>query len=54
MGGFVLRQKLKMMKSSLKEWHSQHAQNLNGKIMEIKNRLAVLDEKGETEELQQV
>jgi len=52
-GGFVLRQKLKMMKSSLKEWHYQHVQNINGKIMEIKNCIVVLDEKGETEALQE-
>jgi len=52
-GGFVLRHKLKMMKSRLKEWHYQHSQNLDGKIMEFKNRIDVLDEKGETEALQE-
>jgi len=50
-GGFVLREKLKMMKFRLKEWHYQHSQNLNGKMVEIKNRMVVLDEKGETESL---
>lgn len=39
------------MKASLKEWHRRHLQNLNGKIMEIKNRISVLDDKGEIEAL---
>jgi len=37
-GGFVLQQKLKMMKASLKEWHYQHCQNLDGKMMEVKKK----------------
>jgi len=48
-GGFVLRRKLKLMKSRLKEWHYQHSQNLNGKVIELKARMAVLDAKGETD-----
>jgi len=28
-GGFVLQQKLKMIKACLKEWHSQHVQNMD-------------------------
>lgn len=36
-----------MMKLFLKEWHYQHSQNLEGKMMEVKNRIAVLDAKGE-------
>jgi len=43
----VLRQKLKLMKMSLKEWHQQHSQNLNGKITTVKNRISLLDSKGE-------
>ena len=39
-GGFVLR-------------HYQPSQNLKGKIVDIKNRIAVLDEKGETEVIQE-
>jgi len=45
--GFVLRKKLKLMKLSLKMWHQQHSQNLNAKIDSVKNRISVLDEKGE-------
>ncbi|MCI95604.1 endonuclease/exonuclease/phosphatase family protein, partial [Trifolium medium] len=27
-GGFVLKEKLKMIKLALKEWHAAHTQNL--------------------------
>lgn len=53
-GGFVLQQKLKMMKLSLKEWHQQHSKNMEGKIKETKERMATLDFKGETSELDEV
>jgi hypothetical protein len=36
------------MKASLKEWHQQHSQNLNGKIKTVKNRISFWDSKGET------
>lgn len=47
-GSFVLKQKLKMIKDCLKEWHQTHSQNAEGKILEAKNRRAFLDSKGET------
>jgi len=47
-GGFVLRQKLKLMKASLNEWQNQHSQNLNGELTTIKNRISILDSKGES------
>ena len=43
----MLKQKLKMMKASLKEWHQQHSHNMESKISEVKNRLSFLDSKGE-------
>ena len=43
----MLKQKLKMMKASLKEWHQQHSHNMEGKITEIKNRIYFFDSKGE-------
>jgi len=46
-GGFVLKQKLKMLKNSLKEWHQTHSQNLEGKMKEVKDRISVLDSKVE-------
>ena len=50
--GFVLRKKLKMIKVCLKEWHQQHSQNLASKITSVKNRISILDEKGEVAVLQ--
>jgi len=52
-GGYVLQQKLKLMKACLKEWHTHHSQNLDGKISEVKNQVAVLDLKGESAGLQE-
>jgi exonuclease III len=44
---YVLQQKFKMLKNCLKDWHYQHSQNLESKILEVKNKIAVLDSKGE-------
>jgi hypothetical protein len=52
-GGHVLKIKLKMIKQCLKEWHQQHTKNIDGKIMEVKNRIFSLDTKGEEAELQE-
>jgi len=51
-GGFVLQQKLKMIKTCLNEWHLQHCQNMDGKISEAKNKIASLDSKGELSALE--
>lgn len=45
--GFVLQQKLKSLKLSLKGWHQTHTKNMDSKILGVKNRIAQLDEKGE-------
>ncbi|MCI38654.1 cysteine-rich receptor-like protein kinase, partial [Trifolium medium] len=50
-GGYVLKEKFKMIKSALKEWHMSHTQNLPSQIESLKDRLAALDEKGEEEDL---
>lgn len=50
-GGFVMKEKLKMIKMALKDWHKAHAQNLPSRIDSRKARLAVLDLKGEEEDL---
>lgn len=50
-GGYVLKEKFKLIKVALKEWHSAHSQNLPVKISSLKDRLAELDSKGEVEEL---
>jgi len=43
-GGYVLREKLKLIKVALKKWHSIHAKNLLGKIDGLKIRLSELDD----------
>lgn len=50
-GGFVLKEKLKVMKGALKEWHPTHAQNLSSMIDSLKVRLSALDLKGEQDTL---
>ncbi|MCI04813.1 endonuclease/exonuclease/phosphatase family protein, partial [Trifolium medium] len=50
-GGFVLKEKFKMIKGALKEWHMNHAQNLPSRIDSLKERLSALDQKGEEEDL---
>ncbi|KAK2440720.1 hypothetical protein QL285_012099 [Trifolium repens] len=50
-GGFVLKEKLKVMKGALKEWHMTHAHNLPSNIESLKCRLSVLDLKGEDDTL---
>jgi hypothetical protein len=50
-GGFVMKEKLKMIKAALKDWHKAHAQNLPSRIDSKKVRLAALDLKGEEEDL---
>lgn len=50
----MLKEKFKLIKVALKEWHVNHTQNLRGKITSLKDRLAELDAKGEGELLSDV
>jgi len=50
-GGYVLKEKLKMIKVALKEWLASHTQNLPRKILDLQERMAALDGKGEVEVL---
>ncbi|GAU44755.1 hypothetical protein TSUD_246480 [Trifolium subterraneum] len=50
-GGYVLKEKFKMIKAALKDWHSTHVQNLPSRIDSLKDRLAALDQQGEEETL---
>ncbi|CAJ2678325.1 unnamed protein product [Trifolium pratense] len=50
-GGYVLKEKLKLIKAGLKEWHMAHTQNLPSRIDKLKARLSALDVKGEEEAL---
>lgn len=46
-----MKDKIKLMKGSSKEWHWRHSQNMEGKIREVKERMSSLDTKGETSDL---
>jgi len=46
-GGYVLKEKLKLIKASLKDWHQTHTQNLKGTIKEVKDKISSLDVNGE-------
>jgi len=49
--GFVLKEKFKRIKGSLRQWHLNHTLNINSKIQDVRDRLAVLDEMGEANTL---
>jgi exonuclease III len=53
-GGFVLKEKLKLLKGALKEWHLTHSHNLSSRIDSLKVRLSALDLKGEEDSLSEV
>ena len=50
-GGFVLKEKFKLIKLALKEWHESHTLNLPASVVTLKDSLAVFDGKGEVEDL---
>jgi len=47
-GGYVLKEKFKLIKLALKDWHQRHTQNLSAKIVSIKDKISILDLKGES------
>ena len=47
----MLREKLKLIKGALKEWHLVHAKNICGKIDSLKIRQSKLDDKGDEDGL---
>lgn len=49
--GFVLKEKLKGIKSKLKVWNKDHFGNLDAKIQEAKDEIHKIDLKGESEVL---
>jgi len=51
-GGFVLKEKFKLIKLALKDWHQRHSQNLSAKMISIKDKFFTLDLKGESTVLQ--
>jgi len=49
--GFILKEKLKKIKESLRSWHLNHTLNIDSQIHGAKARLAVLDTLGEHDSL---
>jgi hypothetical protein len=47
----VLKEKLKLLKGCLKEWHEQDERSLLGRLKEVKERKLALEVKGEVEDL---
>ena len=43
-----MKEKLKLLKLALKDWHQRHAQNLPARILSLKEQIAFLDLKGES------
>jgi len=43
----VLKEKLKLLKLALKEWHMNHTKNLPGRINSLKSHIDMLESKGE-------
>jgi hypothetical protein len=50
-GGYILKEKMKMLKFALKEWHTNHSRNVPSRIASLKARMADLDGKGEEDGL---
>jgi len=51
LGWLCLEKKFKLIKLALREWHQAHSQNLPAKILSLKERISVLDLKGESIDL---
>jgi hypothetical protein len=51
-GAYVLKEKLKLIKGSLREWHQRHSQNMDGRCRMVKEPMALLDIKGESSALE--
>ena len=47
-GGYVLKEKFKLIKVALKEWHQRHSQNIPSKIMLLKDKITAFDLKWES------
>jgi len=52
-GGYVLKEKLKLIKGCLKLWHWSHTQNLECKIQSAKDCISMLDVKAEVHDLEE-
>src|SRR4051812_13932287 len=50
-GGYVLKEKLKLIKGHIKEWNRKHTKNLDGIIEEYKRKVNDLELKSEQSDL---
>ena len=48
-GGYVLKEKLKLIKLALKDWHQRHSKNLPTRISALKDRISTIELIGEAE-----
>jgi hypothetical protein len=46
-GGFLLKEKLCLIKGSLQEWHQHHSRNVEGGMKAVKDIISSLDSKAE-------
>jgi len=51
-GGYVLKEKLKLVKGSLHNWHQRHTRNIESRISNLQERISSLDAKGEEYDLE--
>ena len=48
-GGYMLKEKFKLIKLALKEWNQRHYKNLPAKISSLKDKISAFDLKGESD-----
>jgi len=46
--GYVLKEKLKLIKLALKEWHHRHSKNIPARNSSLRDRISALEFKGES------
>ena len=46
-GGYVLKEKFKLLKVALREWHQSHTQNIPARLVYLKAKIEALDLRGE-------
>jgi len=51
-GGFVLKEKLNLIKGCMEIWHKNHTKNLEGKMKNMKDRISSLDSRVEEEDVE--
>jgi len=47
-GGYLLKEKLKLIKLALQDWHQRHSKNLPASISNLKDCISTIELKGES------